>query len=133
MKYLSASALVLALVVPSLNLRGYDAVLTSDTSVDVTVATPANQGAATSLLVSGTGSNYHSVGLAQFNLGTLPAGTTASQVTKATLTVFVDQLLFANGTSGTLYIAPVTAGNWSELASPTISGSANQGGSQVQI
>ena len=49
--------------------------------------------------------------LLQFNLATLPAGTTSSQVARATLTVFVNRV----NTGGLVNLAPVTS-TWTELA-----------------
>jgi hypothetical protein len=50
-------------------------------------------------------------GLFQFDLTTLPAGTTAASVTKATLVLYVN---LGRGTASTISWAPVTA-PWSEL------------------
>jgi hypothetical protein len=59
----------------------------------------------------------NAVGLIQFDLTQLPAGLTAAQVQKATLTLFVDAI-----TSGGTINVDTVAGAWSEL---TVSGNNN--------
>jgi len=73
--------------------------------------------------VPGSGTNYgtastitvgssSSVGLVQFDLSSLPAGVTANQVQKATLTLFLDHV----GASGAINVYTVSAARlWSEL------------------
>jgi len=73
--------------------------------------------------VPGSGTNYgtastitvgssSSVGLVQFDLSSLPAGVTANQVQKATLTLFLDHV----GASGAISVYTVSAATlWSEL------------------
>ena len=72
-----------------------------------------NFGTATTLNVGGAA---NSQALAQFDLGSLPSGVTASQVAKATFALFVNKLAAA----GTINIS-VANGPWSEL---TVSGTA---------
>jgi hypothetical protein len=55
--------------------------------------------------------NSNSTALIQFNLSSLPAGTTASQIGKATLKLFVNRI----DASGLVNVAPVT-GAWTESA-----------------
>jgi hypothetical protein len=79
-----------------------------------------NYGTATTITVGSSSS----VGLVQFDLSTLPAGVTASQVQKATLTLFLDHV----GVGGTINIDTVSASTpWGELTvngnSPPSSGS----------
>src|SRR5271157_2880343 len=69
-----------------------------------------NFGAAPTVTVGSSGS----VGLVQFDLSALPAGTTAAQVQKATLTLFIDKV----NQAGTVNV-DLAAGNWLEL---TVSG-----------
>jgi hypothetical protein len=111
----------------------YQGLLFSDTYVDTTVATPPNNGMATSLVVSGNGSHSLDEALFKFTLANLPSGTTSSQVVKATLTVFINQVAFTSGSSGTVYLCPVYSGIWNEAVAPTISGTANSGGPQLVI
>jgi hypothetical protein len=133
MKHLYTAILTFISLISAFHVSAYNAVLTSDTYVDETVATPPNEGAATVLTVTGNGSKSQSVALVQFNLGTLPSGTVASQVTKATLTVYVDNLNIVSARTGTVYIYPITAGDWNEDAAPSIAGSANTGSYPVTI
>ena len=65
-----------------------------------------NFGTATTITVGSSAS----VGLVQFDLSTLPAGVTAAQVQKATLTLFLDHV----GTAGSVNIY-VAYGPWGEL------------------
>ena len=66
---------------------------------------PSNYGAGTSLSVGSSSSQ----GLIQFDLTTLPAGLTASQIQKATLTLFVNHV----GVPGTVNIYTAN-GAWTE-------------------
>ena len=66
-----------------------------------------NFGAATTITVGSSGS----VGLVQFDLSQLPAGVTAAQIQKATLTLFLDHV----GVGGTINIDTVSAATaWTE-------------------
>ncbi len=85
--------------------------LTQDSFMNPGVGT--NFGTATTLNVGGAA---NSQALAQFDLGSLPSGVTASQVAKATFALFVNKLAAA----GTINIS-VANGPWSEL---TVSGTA---------
>ena len=85
--------------------------LTQDSFMNPGVGT--NFGTATTLNVGGAA---NSQALAQFDLGSLPSGVTASQVAKATFALFVNKLSAA----GTINIS-VANGPWSEL---TVSGTA---------
>jgi hypothetical protein len=127
MNYLRHALLLLAFLCLISPAGAYQAVLTADTYVNVTVATPPNEGAATSLVIAGSGGHSQDVGLVKYSFGTLPSGTSASQVSRAILTVYVDSLSFASGTTGTVYVYPVTQGNFSEASEPSISGSSNTG------
>jgi len=80
-----------------------EAVVTGDTSVSSAFPT-INFGSLSNLYV-GNGSTA----LIQFDLSSLPAGTTASQIGKVTLTVFVNRI----NTSGLVSIQPVTSA-WTE-------------------
>jgi hypothetical protein len=96
-----------------------DVALTGDAHVSVTRSTT-NFGTLANLYV-GNGNTA----LLQFDFGTLPAGVTASQVARATLTVFVNRV----NTSGTVNLSPVTSA-WSEpgvtyATIPSIGGSVN--------
>jgi hypothetical protein len=82
-----------------------DVALTGDAHVNLTRSTT-NFGTLANLYV-GNGNTA----LLQFDLGTLPAGVTASQVSRATLTVFVNRV----NTGGTVNLSPVTSA-WSEAA-----------------
>src|ERR1700730_1958338 len=82
-----------------------DAALTGDAHVSLTRSTT-NFGTLANLYV-GNGNTA----LLQFDLGTLPAGVTSSQVAHATLTVFVNRV----NTGGTVSLSPVTSA-WSESA-----------------
>ncbi len=85
--------------------------LTQDSFMNPGVGT--NFGTATTLNVGGAA---NSQALAQFDLGSLPSGVTASQVAKATFALFVSKLTAA----GTINIS-MANGPWSEL---TVSGTA---------
>jgi hypothetical protein len=94
----SGSAVALAQSVP----------LVQDTFV--VTGSPANFGRFTTVNVSGSGTANPSQALLQFNL-TLPAGTTAANIAKATLTLFADGV----GASGTVNISTAN-GSWTELS-----------------
>src|SRR6202012_5069186 len=63
-----------------------------------------NYGALTNLYVGGSGTTF-----IQFDLSSLPSGTTSSQISMATLRVFVNRV----NTSGPVTVQAVT-GSWSE-------------------
>ena len=91
-----------------------DVILTGDAHVSLTRSTT-NFGTLSNLYVG----NANTV-LLQFDLNTLPSGLTASQVSRATLTVFVNRV----NSGGTVSLSPVTSA-WSEsgvtyATSPTI-------------
>jgi hypothetical protein len=74
-----------------------------------------NYGAATTITVGSSGS----VGLVQFDLTQLPAGVTAAQIQKATLTLFLDHV----GVGGTFNIDTVSASTpWTESTVNGLSG-----------
>jgi len=79
-----------------------------------------NFGGAPSITVGGSGS----VGLVEFDLMQLPAGTTAAQVQRATLTVFVNKINVPGSISVNL-----ANGSWSELTVTGTSGFPGQGAS----
>jgi hypothetical protein len=81
--------------------------LTQDSYVvTLPTATGANYGPAATVNVGGPNGSH---ALMQFDLTTLPAGTTAANVAKVTLTLFVNKI----GTSGTVNIS-VANGAWTE-------------------
>ena len=92
--------------------------LTADTHVTAARSTT-NFGTLSNLQV-GNGSTA----LLRFDLGALPTGLTASQVAKATLTIYVNRVF----TSGLVSVAPVTSA-WSESA--VTYGTAPQTGSSI--
>ncbi|RXH54830.1 DNRLRE domain-containing protein [Granulicella sibirica] len=82
-----------------------DTTLTADAHVNSARPT-VNYGGLSNISVgSGT------TGLIRFDLGTLPAGTVGSQISKATLRLYVNRVY----TAGTMSVAPLT-GSWSEAA-----------------
>jgi hypothetical protein len=81
--------------------------LTQDTYVATNPATATNYGTAATINVGGPGADQ---ALAQFDLSTLPAGTTGANISKATLALFVNKL----GAAGTVNIA-TASGSWTEL------------------
>ena len=83
---------------------GQNVPLTQDSFV--VPGTAVNYGAASALQVGGPGADR---AMAQFDLTQLPAGTVASAVAKATLTLFVDKLTAA----GTINVS-VASGAWTE-------------------
>jgi Collagen triple helix repeat (20 copies) len=82
-----------------------DVILTGDAHVSMTRSTT-NFGTLANLYV-GNGNTA----LLQFDLSALPAGLTASQISRASLTVFVNRV----NTGGTVSLSPVTSA-WSESA-----------------
>ena len=93
-----------------------DVTLSGDASVNSAHAS-VNYGALSNLYV-GNGSTA----FLQFDLATLPVGTTSAQVSQATLTVFVNRV----NTGGAVTVSPVTAG-WGEY-SVTAAGAPATGG-----
>ena len=74
-----------------------------------------NFGTATTITVGGSSS----IGLVQFDLTQLPAGVTAAQIQKATLTLFLDHV----NSAGTINIDTVSASTpWGELTVTGMSG-----------
>ena len=82
-------------------------------AAQVTLTADAHVAAAHPTTNYGTLSNLYvgngSTSLLQFELASLPAGTTAAQISRATLTVFVNRVL----TPGTISLSPVTS-TWTE-------------------
>jgi len=81
--------------------------LTQDSYAATNPATGVNYGTATTVNVGGPGGDQ---ALVQFDLTTLPMGTTAANIGKATLILFVNKL----GVAGTINIS-VANGTWTEL------------------
>src|SRR5579863_10545310 len=81
--------------------------LTQDAYVATTPATVLNYGTATAINVGGPNGDQ---ALVQFDLTTLPLGTTATNISKATLTLFVNKV----GAAGTINIS-VANGTWTEF------------------
>jgi hypothetical protein len=81
--------------------------LTQDSYVVTNPATTNNYGTAATVNVGGANGDQ---ALIQFDLTTLPLGTTAANIAKATLTLFVNKL----GEEGTINIS-VANGSWTEL------------------
>ncbi|MDT7812952.1 MAG: hypothetical protein QOJ42_2868, partial [Acidobacteriaceae bacterium] len=106
MKYSSIGCL-LALSVATIftfsTAHATDVVLTGDAHVSLT-RSATNFGTLANLYV-GNGNTA----LLQFDVNTLPSGLTASQVSRATLTVFVNRV----NSGGTVSLSPVTSA-WSE-------------------
>jgi len=82
-----------------------DATVTGDAYVN-SVHPSTNYGGLSNLYVGNGGT-----ALIQFDLSSLPAGTTASQIGKATIKVFVNRV----NTAGTITVQPITS-SWSESA-----------------
>ena len=82
-----------------------DVTLTADAHVNSARPT-VNYGGLSNISVGGG-----TMGLIRFDLGTLPAGTTGSQISKATLRLYVNRVY----TPGAVSVAPLT-GSWSESA-----------------
>jgi hypothetical protein len=100
----------------------FDAVLTADSAVALK-SKPVNMGAYPTLPVN-AGHNA----LFKFNYSLLPAGTTADQVSVATLTVFVNRVT----ASGAVSLFSVN-GDWSEAAVPDVTFTPLAGSSNVMI
>ncbi len=81
--------------------------LTQDSYVATNPATASNYGVGVTLNVGGPTATQ---GLVQFDLTTLPGGTTSANIAKATLALFVNKL----GATGTVNIS-VANGTWTEL------------------
>jgi collagen type I alpha len=81
--------------------------ISQDSYVVTSPATANNYGTAATINVGGTAVDQ---GLVQFDLSTLPTGTTAGNIAKATLALFVNKL----GASGTINVS-VANGPWTEL------------------
>ncbi len=81
--------------------------LTQDSYVVTSPATGTNYGSAVTLNVVGSSGAQ---ALVQFDLTTLPAGTTAANISKATLALFVNKMV----TAGTVNISTAN-GSWTEL------------------
>ena len=80
--------------------------LTQDTFVATNPPTTINYGTAVTINVGGPNTDQ---ALVQFDLSTLPAGTTAANISKATLSLFVNKL----GAAGTINVS-VANGVWTE-------------------
>jgi hypothetical protein len=98
-------ALCLAAIVTLPSAHATDVALTGDAHVS-SGRTTTNFGTLSNLYV-GNGNTA----LLQFDLSTLPAGVTASQIARATLTLFVNRV----NTGGAVSLSPVTS-PWSESA-----------------
>jgi Collagen triple helix repeat (20 copies) len=96
-------SLVLATLPFSLAANAAQVTLTGDASVS-TARPSTNFGTLSNLYVGNGNSAF-----LQFNLGTLPAGTTSAQIARATLTVFVNRV----NTAGSVTLSPATSA-WSE-------------------
>ena len=114
-------AVVFVALLVSSSAQATELVLTGDTHVS-TARPTTNFGTLANLYV-GNGNTA----LLQFDLGTLPGGTTASQVASATLTVFVNRV----NSGGTVYLSPVTSA-WTEL-SATSNSSPGLGASTANV
>jgi hypothetical protein len=112
-------ALCVATVLSGTTASATEVALTADAHVNL-LRSSTNFGALANLYV-GNGNTA----LLQFDLGTLPAGITAGQISRATLTLFVNRV----NSGGVINLAPVTSA-WSESAVtyatiPTIGTSVN--------
>jgi hypothetical protein len=96
-------SLVLATLPFSTAANAAQVTLTGDASVSA--ARPSTNFGTLSNLYVGNGNSA----FLQFDLSTLPTGTTSSQIARATLTVFVNRV----NTAGSVTLSPVTSG-WSE-------------------
>ena len=104
-KGLKLAAVVLMGLMVTQAAQATDAVLTGDSSVNSARPTT-NYGSLSNLYV---GNGYTS--FLQFDLSVLPTSTTAAQVSKATLRIYVNRV----NTSGSVSVAPVTS-TWTESA-----------------
>ena len=96
-------ALAGTMVLAGVTAHATEAVLTADTYLNSTTPS-SNYGSLTNLYVNSSG-----VTLLSFDLSSLPTGTTATQIGKATLRIWVNRV----NTKGLVQIAPVT-GSWQE-------------------
>ena len=101
---------------------GFDARLAADTSA-VLVGKSSNSGSSSTLQVDST----HNA-LLKFDLAFLPPGTSSSNVSSATLTVFVSQV-YKPGTIGLFTVN----GAWSELAAPAVTFTPLNGASPTTV
>jgi hypothetical protein len=99
----SASSLATLLLAATVAASASQVVITGDASVSSARSTT-NYGALANLYV-GNGNTT----LIQYSLAPLPAGVTAAQISKATLTLFVNRV----NTSGAISVAPITSA-WTE-------------------
>jgi Collagen triple helix repeat (20 copies) len=107
-KRLGVVRFVLCLGVLFFNLHkasALDATLSGDASVNSARAS-VNYGSLSNLYVGNGNTTF-----LQFDLSTLPAGTTPAQVSRATLTVFVNRV----NTAGSIAVSPILAG-WGEYS-----------------
>jgi hypothetical protein len=100
MRWVAAAALM---VLSAATAHATDGVVVADAYVNSTHAS-VNYGSLSNLYVSGSGT-----ALIKFDLSSLPAGTTASQIGAASLKLYVNQV----NTSGLVSVQPI-AGSWSE-------------------
>jgi hypothetical protein len=125
MKKKSMAALVCASAVIAGALSAQTLPLTQDTYV--VPGTAINYGTATTINVGGPGA---SSALVQFDLSTLPAGVMASNISKATLTLFVNKL----GAAGSINVSEAN-GPWTEAGASgtgsTVAGAAVTSGLAV--
>lgn len=112
-----ASAIALSTVDMTRQLSAASAILTGDTYTDAAKATT-NYGKVTALPVSGTGTTLKRAWF-NFNItGVLPPGTTASQISKATLKLWVSTA----AAGGPVNLSVVTGATWVEGTGATGSG-----------
>jgi hypothetical protein len=102
MKWMAATVLT---VVPAVAAHASEGVVVADAYVNSAHATT-NYGSLSNLYVNSNGT-----ALLQFDLSSLPAGTTSSQIGIATLKLYVNRI----NTSGLVSVQPVT-GSWAESA-----------------
>jgi hypothetical protein len=102
MKWMAATILT---VVPAVGAHASEGVVVADAYVNSAHATT-NYGSLSNLYVNSNGT-----ALLQFDLSSLPAGTTSSQIGIATLKLYVNRI----NTSGLVSVQPVT-GSWAESA-----------------
>jgi len=95
----------MGLVLATFTAQATDATVAGDAYVN-SVHPTTNYGSLSNLYVGNGGT-----ALIQFDLSSLPAGTTASQIGKATLKIFINRI----NTTGTVTLQPVTSA-WSESA-----------------
>ncbi|MGD0649393.1 MAG: DNRLRE domain-containing protein, partial [Acidobacteriaceae bacterium] len=98
-------SLVLIAVGATATLRAAQVALIADASVN-SARSSTNFGGLSNLY-TGNGSTT----LLRFDLGTLPAGTSASQISRATLTIFVNRV----NATGSVTLSPITSA-WTESA-----------------